>query len=240
MNIVRIVLLSIIFSVSFPIHAENAQPATTDQDKASARMLDEGTKLLMAKKPQEAIEYFEKIVADYEKRFKNSNDRIFSARSQAETLLYLLETAAEKKGGAKAVVVSANLAYAHFMKAYALIELGNLAESKLALERALALSPQNSQFLSELGHIYQRGKNWPLAMQTFQRAEKAAEFSPPELKNDELSRAWRGIGYVYVELGQLDEAEKMYQQCLVLDKNDKRAMNELRYVQDQKAKLSKQ
>ncbi|MDR0233227.1 MAG: tetratricopeptide repeat protein, partial [Zoogloeaceae bacterium] len=78
-----------------------------------------------------------------------------------------------------------------------------------------------SQFLSELGHIYQLEKNWPMAQHAFQRAEAAAKsFSPPDAANMGLSRAWRGLGYAYVELGQLDEAEKMYKQCLELDKND--------------------
>jgi len=234
MNTVRIVLLAILFSISLPSQGENAQPLATNQDKVNAQLLDDGTKLLMAKKPKEAIEYFEKIAADYEKRFKNDNDKIFCARSPAESLLYLLESANNKKN---AKVVSSNWAYAYFMKAYALIELGKLNESKSNLERALALSPWNSQFLSELGHVYQLEKNWPLALQTYQRAEEAAKAaSPPESKNAELSRAWRGLGYVYVELSQLDEAEKMYRQCLELDKNDQRALNELRYIQDLRAK----
>lgn len=80
-----------------------------------------------------------------------------------------------------------------------------------------------------------------MALQTFQRAESAArEFSPPDSKNIELSRAWRGLGYVYVELGQIDEAEKMYKQCLDLDKNDQRALNELRYIQNLKTKSGSQ
>ncbi|MCL2590853.1 MAG: tetratricopeptide repeat protein [Betaproteobacteria bacterium] len=236
MNIARIVLLAIIFSVSFPSHGEGAQSSGVGQDKINAQILNDGTNLLKAKKPKEAIEYFEKIITNYEEKFRNDKTVIFSARSQAETLMYLTEAAVEKKD---AMVVSTNWAYAYFMKAYALVELGKVSESKLALERALALSPWNSQFLSELGHIYQREKNWPIALQTFQRAEKAAkEFSPPESKNAELSRAWRGLGYAYVELGQLGEAEKMYRQCLELDKNDQRALNELRYVQNLRAKSS--
>ena len=106
-----------------------------------------------------------------------------------------------------------------------------------SLEHALALSPRNSKFLSERVNIYQREKNWSMALQTFQLAETAAkEFAPPDTKNMELSLAWRGIAYVLVEQNRLDEAEKMYQQCLELDKNDPRAMNELRYIRSLKAK----
>ena len=44
------------------------------------------------------------------------------------------------------------------------------------------------------------------------------------------------MGFAYVELNRLDDAEAMYRQCLELDKNDAAAMRELRYVQGVKAK----
>jgi tetratricopeptide (TPR) repeat protein len=109
------------------------------------------------------------------------------------------------------------------------------------LERALALSPRNSQFLSELASIYQGEKNWTTALQTYQLAEAAArEFSPPQVKDAELSRAWRGIGFVLVEQNRLDAAEKMYRQCLELNKNDSIALKELSYVLNLKAKKGDQ
>jgi Flp pilus assembly protein TadD len=52
----------------------------------------------------------------------------------------------------------------------------------------------------------------------------------------ELGRARRGLGYVLVELGKLDEAEKKYQQCLVDDPKDRKAAAELEYVRGLKAK----
>jgi tetratricopeptide (TPR) repeat protein len=51
-----------------------------------------------------------------------------------------------------------------------------------------------------------------------------------------LGRARRGIGYVLVELGKLDEAEKKYQQCLADNPKDSRAAAELEYVRNLKAK----
>jgi Flp pilus assembly protein TadD len=74
-----------------------------------------------------------------------------------------------------------------------------------------------------------------MAQKMFEQAEAAAkEFSPPDAKNKELSRAWRGLGYVYVEQGRWDDAEKIYLQCLALDRNDRRAQNELNYVRSQR------
>ena len=138
-------------------------------------------------------------------------------------------------------VVSENWAYAYYLKAYSLLELGRISEAKETLARALELSPRNSQFLSEFGHIYQLEKNWPKALEMFQASEAAArEFSPPELKATEHSRALRGLGYVHIELGQLDEAEKIYQQCLEIDKTDERAAHQLQYISNLRAKQSRQ
>ena len=64
----------------------------------------------------------------------------------------------------------------------------------------------------------------------------AAKLAPDDTRSDELGRARRGQGYVLVELGKLDEAEKKYQQCLAANPNDANAKAELQYVREQKAK----
>jgi Flp pilus assembly protein TadD len=56
------------------------------------------------------------------------------------------------------------------------------------------------------------------------------------LEPDELARARRGLGYVLVEMGKLNEAEKKYQQCLAADPKDTKAAQELEYVRGLRAK----
>ncbi|MGI0026038.1 MAG: tetratricopeptide repeat protein, partial [Nitrososphaera sp.] len=209
-------------------------PPSANEDPSHAQLLNDGLRALAAGKPKEAIELFEKVAASYEEKYRNTKTRILCARSPQESLIYLLEAA---KDNMDAKVISPTWADAYFYKAYSLLELGKIHQAKSALERALALSPRNSQYLSEQGHIYQREKNWPMAIQTFQAAETAArEFSPPPAKENELCRAWKGLGYVFVEQSRLDEAEKMYRQCLELNKDDTNAAKELRYIQGLKAK----
>lgn len=239
MNILRILLVVLAVFYSFPGWCDDGNLSAVDEDRTSARIVSDGTRLLQTGKPKEAIAYLDKVIARYEERYNDDKTQFFCTRSPAESLLYLLEFSNRKKDGGKstAKVVSSDWAYAYYLKAYALLEIGRLPEAKPTLERALALSPRNSQFLSEQANMYQREKNWPLALQTFQLAEAAAkEVSPPKAKNMDLSRAWRGMGYVLVELNHLDEAEKMYLQCLELDKNDSKALNEIRYIQSLKAK----
>lgn len=233
----RILIAFLVFLVSAYCWAGENPRASVDDAKFS-QLLSEGARLTQSGKQIEAIPYFDKIIAGYEDAYKGEEAKLYCARWQVESLMYLFE-AVNAKTSAK--VVSANWAYAYYLKAYSLLDIGRIDEAKELLGRAIALSPRNAQFLSEMGNIYQREKNWPKALETFQAAEAAArDFSPQDLKNIELSRALRGLGYVYVEQGRLDDAEKMYRQCLELNSKDAVALNELRYVQGLKAKLSTQ
>jgi tetratricopeptide (TPR) repeat protein len=213
------------------------QAAANPEDAALGQQLMAGANLLQLRQPDRAIaEHFDKIIAAYELRYKDQKAKPYTGRSQVESLLYLLQAANSKEEPKQgAIIVPQVWSDAWYLKAYALIELKRPAEARSALEAALALAPRNSQYLGELGTVYLGQRNWPQALKIFEQAEAAAkEFSPPEVKNKELSRAWRGIAYVYVEQGRWDDAEKVYLQCLELDKNDRRAQNELNYVRTQR------
>ncbi|QWQ12037.1 tetratricopeptide repeat protein [Ralstonia pseudosolanacearum] len=237
MQILRKLLAVALLAASLSCWAQaTGQPS--EREANVDRLLKEGIQLARSGRQAEAVDDFDKAAAIYEDAYHDEKARMYSARSRPEALLYTLE-AANAKIAAK--VVSGNWAYAYYLKGYVLVEMRRLDEAKAALQRAMALSPHNAQFLTELGGIYQREKDWPMAMQTFRAAEaQAREFSPPERKNTELARAWRGQAYVHVELNQLDEAEALYRKCLKLDANDTRAQNELRFVQGQRAKSAAQ
>jgi tetratricopeptide (TPR) repeat protein len=99
------------------------------------------------------------------------------------------------------------------------------------LLKAVELSPANAQFLSELGHVYQNGKQWPKALETFDQAVAGARTLPDKANNSaELRRALRDRGFPLVELNRLDEAEKVYAECLELDPSDATAKGEPNYI----------
>jgi tetratricopeptide (TPR) repeat protein len=211
-------------------HAQSPPtPAVSSEEDASqGKLLAEGIALVQARRFAEAIDGdFDKVIGFYENRFRDSTQTVYCARSPAESLFYLLQAANSKKA---AVVLKPTWADAYYLRAYSLIELGRAEDAKQSLNSAVALSPQNSQYLSELGDLYSRGKDWKTALALFQKAADAAGFSPPAQKTAELGRARRGIGYVYVEMNRLDEAEAIYSQCLELDPNDRKAQAELQYV----------
>ena len=214
--------------------AQDLQQTDAKREEAEQlKLLEEGAILLKSRRAQEAIPRFDKVVAFYEAKYGGSTEKIYCARSIAETLFYLTKHANEKKTKASVVRVWCD---AQFLKAYALVELGRIAEAKTALEAAVVLSPSNSQYLSELGNVYLRERNWQKALDVYQAAEEAAQIAEPQLKQGYLARAHRGAGYALIELDRLDEAEAKYKQSLALDPGDKLAPNQLEYIRQLRAK----
>jgi len=217
------------------LHSRQSAAAAADPDKdpQTLKFLQEARTLIDGKKTQAAIEKCEKVIALFKAHYAGTKEKIYCARTSAESLGYLLKAAADKQN---AIALSSTWADAYFIKGYALQELGRMAEAKSAIQRAIDLSPWSSRYLSELGNIYEFEKNWAKAKEAFETAEDQAPLAPDDVKVEELGRARRGIAYVLVELGKLDEAEKKYQQCLKENPNDTKAAAELEYVRGLKAK----
>lgn len=205
-----------------------------------SKLLQDARKLLEGKQLPDAIDKCDKIIARFKAHYEDSKAKIYCARTSAESLGYLLTAAAETDKGTshntKAVVLSSTWAEAYFKKAYALQDLGRTAEAKSAILLAVELSPWNCKYLCELGSIYKLEKNWAKAKEAFTTAEDQASIGPDEVKDLELGQARRGLGYVFVELGLLDAAEKKYLQCLAADPKDTKAERELEYVRNLRAK----
>jgi tetratricopeptide (TPR) repeat protein len=225
--------LGFVWCLAITVHSQGAAAADPDKDPQTLNLLQEARTLIDGKKPQAAIEKCEKVIALFKAHYANTMEKIYCARTSAESLGYLLKAAADKQN---AIALSSTWADAYFMKGYAMQELGRAADAKSAVQQAVALSPWSPRYLSELGNIYELEKNWAKAKEAFETAEDQAPLAPDDVKAEELGRARRGIAYVLVELGKLDEAEKKYQQCLKDNPNDTKAAAELEYVRGLKAK----
>ena len=233
-------MMFLVAAVAFPPVARGG--IDPEKDPELGKRVAEAENLLKRKQPAAAIAKCDSVINAYQAAYGNRKEKIYCATTSAESLLYLMETAvAADKGKAdkrSAIVLSSIWANAYFLKGYALQDLGRLSEAKAMIKRALEFSPQNPHYLCELGEIYQLEKNWPKAMETFKQAEGENSLAPDETRSVELARARRGIGYVLVEIGKLDEAEKKYEQCLKTDPKDAQAARELEYVRQLKRKQS--
>ena len=193
-------------------------------------LLEQGLEVLLEDRfPKKAIEgYFDTVIATCPSPLEGGS-RYYSSRSGVETIAYMLKAAGDKQD---ASAIGPTCAYAHFYRGYALLDLGMVEEAKKSLQIAIEFSPFNSGFHSELGHIYQVEQRWDDAISEYTAAEDhAAVYSPEEVRMDELLRAKRGIGFVLIELGKLDEAESKFRECLELDPNDEKAENEIAYIE---------
>ena len=210
-----------------------ASPPDPEKDPQVSRLLQEARTLIQGKRLPDAIEKCDQVIASFKAHYESRKEKIYCARTSAESLGYLLKAGVDK---VNAISLSATWADAYFIKAYALQDVGRIAEAKATIKLALELSPMSSHYLSELGNIYQSEKNWSKAEESFAAAEDNAPLSPDDVKAEELGRARRGLGYVFVEQGRLAEAEKKYLQCLEADPKDSRAAKELAYVRELRAK----
>ncbi|GGY70623.1 hypothetical protein GCM10011613_13900 [Cellvibrio zantedeschiae] len=210
-------------------------PASTINDD---ELLRKGTALVANGSAQRAInEYFNPIIERCNTQKANYKGKIYAARNQVETIFYLGLAGAEN---VDAQVISATCPEALFMKAYSSFDLGQLENAIRFLNEALEWSPLNANYLAELGNIYQTQRDWNTALEKYSLAEDyALTYSPESIRTRELARAKRGVGFVLIELGRLDEAEKKFKECLELDKNDKNALNELEYIKQLKSKDKK-
>ena len=223
-------LLVSIVTVAVGFAATGGDP---EKDPKMKELLQDATHLIEHKNADAAIPKCDAVINAYKAYYDGGKQKVYCARSSTQSLGSLLQAAADNNS---AITLSSTWADAYFIKAYALQELHRVNEAKGMLELALKLSPFESHFMCELAEIYGLEKNWPKAKELYEKAEGAANLNQDAIRADELARARRGLGYVLVELGKLDEAEKKYQECLAADPNDRKARAELAYVREQKAK----
>lgn len=223
--------------ITIPVNGnpEDPLPIGSD-DEAQDRLLFQAAQMIKAGHPADALSGpIAQVIAHYENGpGQDRSQRHFCARGQLEAFMYMAEAA---KAHQNANVLPQVWANAYFFESSALTNLGRLAESQRALGKALALSPHNSLYLAELGYTYEMQHDNEKALDLFQQAESATEFSLPDMKIAELAHALRGEGYALTELGRFDEAEAKYHEALKLDPNDEKSKNELQYIAQQRKKL---
>lgn len=208
-------------------------PALTNQDAAEAARNDklgEAIQLIQSGQPQKAVDILDPLLAEYEKLHPGIGYKLCRVEDY-ETNAY-----ASLPGGSAAILVDGGWCIALWAKGFALIDLQQLDNAVPYLERAVKLAPLHPHYLSELGYAYQAQKQWQRSYDLYARAAEAAKRESGERQKKSLRRAWFGMAYDLIELGNLDQAETWLRKCLELTPDDQKVKDELQYIQDEKAK----
>lgn len=227
-----LLLVSLAQAALFSVPAQAAPAAEIAANDSGE--VSRAVHMILNGQPKQAMPILDAVIAANQARHPDPAVQVYCARSPAETLVYMTESAAV---GRSAVAVEDTWCDAIFFKGYALIDLGQPAEARKWLERAVAMAPHNAHYKGELAETYKAAKDWDKAYALFREtADDAQTYSPDDIKKFDLGRAWRGMGFVLIEQGKLDEAQAIFEKCLTLDPNDEKAKGELRYIEEQKAK----
>lgn len=221
-------------SPTLEISGKDGAKTTIDQaqDPLDDKLI-EGFRAIKAAKPDQALRVAEEIIIAEEQRFAGEKRLINAARSLDEAVLYAGLAGTQHKSS---IVLGSTWADAYFLKGFALIDLGRGDEARPWLDKAVALSPMNAQYLAERGEWFKNRKDWDRSFADFEEASAAAEFSPADSKSFERRRALRGMAYVRVEQARFAEARPYIQECLKLEATDTSCKNELQFIDEQQPK----
>lgn len=228
-------LLSSIAALLLVVQAAPAPPVAKPPslDERMTPQLQAAARSVRAHQPQAAIDILTPVLAAYDADHANETRRIYCGMSVQETLLYLTMAAHDKVA---AVAVPPGYCTALYLKGYALVDLGRVAEAKAIYERLLVLAPRYAQYQTEYGQLIRLEKDWPRMLAICTKAGEAAAIADPAIRPMQQGAALRCQGYALVELHRYDEAEKRYRDALALNANDAVAQHELVYIAQQRAK----
>jgi hypothetical protein len=191
---------------------------------------DEGMAAIRARNPSRAVELMRPLLADFEKQYAGEKRQIFCAVTPEQSSRYLADAAKSQR---EAVTIEPAWCRAQYVRAFALIDLEQYADARVAFEKLITFAPQNSRYLNELGYIFAQQKNWKDALSAYRRAEASADLTP-EKTRDERCLGLKGMGYAMIELGDLNGAEAAYKGCLKLDPTDETSISELKYIEEER------
>ena len=226
----------------------------TDTDRLERKsqpITAEALSAIRDSEPTRALTLVEPLLADFEKAYAGKS-RIYCAETVKESAMYLLTPGSDggeslqaadpdaPKDDAKGanIILNSGWCKAQYVRAFALVDVGRLDEAQAGFERLVRFAPRRSRYLSELGFLFQKKKQWQASLDLYTRADVAADLLEPADRDYERCVALRGQGYDLVEMGRLDDAERAYRKCLAITPGEPKSLNEIDYINEQRRKTT--
>ncbi|MEE4454088.1 tetratricopeptide repeat protein [Novosphingobium resinovorum] len=213
-----------------------ATEATIDTggDEADQATITRAFGLIGQKQAAQALDLVAPLLTRFDAQIVQAETQgmVFCGPNMMEAIIYATLPGTQKKNG---VVLGPQVCDALYAKSYALIELGRRPEALAALQRLTALAPMHGQYFIELGYAYRINGQNDKAEEAYRSALEHADFAEDDkTKKHTRAAARRGIGYMLIEKGDLNGAEKAYRQSLKDDPDSPVARNELDFIAQQR------
>lgn len=208
-----------------PAHAGTVTVAfeSAQQDQVAAA-IDE----LVVNQPNLAEGLFTQVIGYYEQHYPQEADyRCADTPQQAQALAEHLRKAPAQ---GDYVILGPGWCIALWGKGYALIDLNRSGEAEPLLAKAVAMAPDDAHYRNEYAELFKSRREWQRSYLEFSLAWDVVSHDPKGPHSKVAARALRGMGYNKIELGDLDEAERLFRQSLEFDPGNPGANNELEYI----------
>ncbi len=216
-----------------------AAPASAALSNAQINAaVDKAATALAAKDPAGAIAALDPVIAESPGTTPIADTTYLCATGPEDTLSTLIgATVSNKKG--TTVAIDGAICDALFLKGFALIDMDRAAEAEPFLRRATELAPTNAHYLNEYAEWHKTAHNLDVSYSLFAKAAALGPQQPEDSRAVRTARALRGMGFILIERGKLDEAETKLNEALALEPASKATLNELAYIKEQRAKSQK-
>lgn len=224
-------------ALAAPVHADTvsgvaanlASQLAAAPDAQNRQRTSKGFSLIRAGRPQQAITEFDAVIAAADRQYSRDPRPRLCAADEAKARQFA------SAAGEEAVLIDPAVCDAHFGKGFALVDMGkgNLAEAEL--RRATELAPYEPHYFNEYAELFKSRREWQKSHALFAHAWAIVDKDKTGPDSKMAARALRGMGYTSIELGQLDEAEKLFRQSLEYEPDSEPARIELNHIARKKA-----
>lgn len=166
------------------------------------------------------------IVKYCDSKVSTGSLNIVSVANQAE-YIYFMSTVDK---GVSVVWIDMVCPATYKMLAFIQIDMGKVDSAVNNLEKAIEMAPLWAEPHAELGYIMNKAGNFKKAETSYKYAIKLADQF--ESSKNLKPIALRGLGFALTELGDLDGAQKAYEESLLLEPENANALGELKYIDE--------
>ncbi len=180
-------------------------------------------KLMLQRKYDEARKLVDNVIIEFETEILKMDTSHFSFASKDEYREFI-----KTKGDVKVTWIDWSYSQAYFIKAFIAAELFEFEEALKLLDKVIELSPYDSQPHGEKGNILNMLQKPNEALLEYKAAFDLSERFSSQSSSKAI--ALRGMGYSYIELGELSKAKQMYEESLKIDAESDIAIQELENI----------